>query len=77
MTSNSKSVLDAALSLPPDDRAELAEQLMLSLDEKYQAELEAAWNAEIQRRLDDIDQGKVQLIPGDEAMRMLRARKKA
>lgn len=76
MTVDSKAVFEAALSLSPDDRAELAERLILSLDEKHQTDLEAAWNAEIQRRLDEIDQGKVELIPGEEAMRLLRARKK-
>jgi putative addiction module component (TIGR02574 family) len=76
MTAHSKSIVEAALSLPADDRAELAERLISSLDKKYQAELEAAWNVEIERRFDEIERGDVQLIPGDEALRMFKSRTK-
>ena len=76
MSTNSKAVLEAALSLPPDDRVELAERLMFSVDEQHQAELERAWDAENARRLDEIDRGEATLISGDEAMRRLEERKK-
>jgi len=76
MTADSKRVMDAALALPPDDRAELAEQLIRSLDENHQADLEAAWHTEIEHRLDEIDRGGVALIPADEAIRLLRQRMK-
>ena len=65
MTADAKSVFDAALALSADDRADLAERLMLTLDQQRQAQLEAAWDAEINRRLDEIDSGAVKLIPGD------------
>jgi len=35
---------ESALALPADDRAELAERLLLSLDEKHHSELDTAWN---------------------------------
>jgi putative addiction module component (TIGR02574 family) len=52
----------------------LAERLILSLDENYQSELTKAWNTEIERRLSEIRQGRARLIPGDEALRMIRQR---
>lgn len=76
MSSNSKAVLEAALSLSPEDRAELAERLMLSLDEQHQAEVERAWEEEIGRRLDQIDRGEVTLISAEEAKQRIRERKK-
>lgn len=75
MSGKSKSILEAALSLSADERAEIAERLMFSLDDQHQAEIEAAWDAELQRRADEVDRGDVALIPGDEAMRRLRERK--
>ena len=76
MSGNSKSILDAALSLPAEDRAEIAERLMFSLDDRHRAEIETAWEGELQRRANEVDRGDVLLIPGDEAMRRLRERKK-
>ena len=40
---DSKTLQEAALSLPPDERAALAEKLLSSLDEPSEAELERAW----------------------------------
>ena len=76
MTEQLKAVLEAAMSLPPDDRVELAEGLMWSLDEAYQEKVERAWNAEIDRRLDEIHSGRAELVDGDEALRRLRDRRK-
>lgn len=49
MTTNAQKVLDDALTLSASERAELAAQLLASLDET-EAEVEAAWAAEISRR---------------------------
>jgi putative addiction module component (TIGR02574 family) len=74
MTAHAKSIVESALALSADERAELAERLILSLDQTYQSELTASWNAEIATRLADINQGRVTLIPGDDALRMIRQR---
>lgn len=76
MSDDSKTILEAALALPPDDRIEIAERLMFSLDEVHQREIEEAWNSEIQRRMDEVDRGEVAMIPVDEAMRRIRERKR-
>ena len=74
MDTHAEQILQSALNLPPDDRVEIAESLILSLDEKWAAEIESAWAEEIKRRLESIDKGEVQLIPADEVMREMRAR---
>ena len=74
MNTQAEQILQSALSLDPDDRIEIAESLLLSLDEKRAAEVEKIWAEEIQRRIDQIDRGEVTLIPADEVMREMRER---
>jgi putative addiction module component (TIGR02574 family) len=74
MPSTYEEVVSAALTLTAEARAMLMEELLTSLDSSE--EVEAAWRAEIERRVRDIDEGKVQLIPGQEVMRELRAQLK-
>jgi hypothetical protein len=52
MTANVQKVLEDALTLDPNDRAHLAGQLLASLD-ATEADVEAAWAVEIQRRAED------------------------
>ena len=50
------------------------EELLISLEASE--EVEAAWRAEIERRVKEIDEGKVQLIPGEQVMNELRSQLK-
>ena len=45
-----KKLLNEALGLPTEERAELAAELIASLDGPADADVEAAWAAEIERR---------------------------
>jgi putative addiction module component (TIGR02574 family) len=56
-------ILKEALALPPEARAAVASSLLESLDDEVDEGAEEAWKEEIARRLDDIDKGKVKLIP--------------
>jgi putative addiction module component (TIGR02574 family) len=49
MTKDATRLLEDALRLRPEDRAQLAEELLASLDET-ESEVESAWAAEIARR---------------------------
>ena len=49
MTKDATRLLEDALRLEPADRAQLAEELLASLDET-EADVERAWAAEIARR---------------------------
>jgi putative addiction module component (TIGR02574 family) len=65
-------LLDAALRLPEDAREELAHRLLDSLGSGYaDAEIEAAWAAEIKRRLEDLKTGREKAIPLDEAWKII------
>jgi putative addiction module component (TIGR02574 family) len=67
-------LLKKALALPPEARAALAGSLLESLDdEPCDESVEAAWNEEIKRRIEEIDSGKVQMIPYEEVRRRLAA----
>jgi putative addiction module component (TIGR02574 family) len=72
-----EALFQAALALPPDQRAALAEQLLDSLAAKDQAAIDAAWVEEAERRLQALDQGKVKTIPGEEVLRSLSIRRKS
>ena len=67
------------LSLPTEERAALAHDLIASLDaEDPDPNADALWAAEIERRSREVTEGKVALVDADEvhaeAARRLRAR---
>ena len=70
---DSKALQEAALNLPPDERAALAQKLLLSLDEQSEAELERTWLSEAARRARELDRGEAQAIPADEVRRKARS----
>jgi putative addiction module component (TIGR02574 family) len=60
VTTNAQKLFEQALSLAPTDRAELAAQLLASLDDT-EGDVESAWAAEIERRAAEARQN-----PGDD-----------
>ena len=74
MLDSFEEILSAALSLPPDERAMLADLLLVSLDAPNQKQIDAAWTEEIERRIREIDEGKVEMIDGELVMQKLRSR---
>jgi putative addiction module component (TIGR02574 family) len=74
MSDNYDEILSAALSLPPGARAMLADHLLESLDAEDQKRIDAIWAEEAERRVRAIDEGRVELIPGDEVLADLRTR---
>jgi putative addiction module component (TIGR02574 family) len=63
-----------ALKLPEPERAELARELVKSLDLPADADAADAWDREIAGRLAEIDAGTANLIDRDELRRRMRAR---
>ena len=63
-----------ALNLSESERAELAHNLVASLDGPSEPDVEKAWDAEILRRLAEIDSGTANLIDREEFGRRMRAR---
>ena len=69
-----KALQEAALDLPPDERASLlARTLLLSLDEQPEAELVETWLSEAERRARELDRGEVQPVSAEEVRRKARA----
>ena len=68
-------VLEKALALSTRDRGLLIDRLIASLDDGPAEEgVEQAWAAEIKKRVDDIQSGRVKMIPADEVRRRAAAR---
>ena len=63
---------EEALALPTEQRALLADRLVESLDAGEVSRLDQLWAAEAKRRRDEVRQGRVQTIPGDEALARVR-----
>lgn len=61
-----------AMTLPGEMRARLAELLVESLDTNDFGAIEQAWNREAKRRRDEVRAGKVEAVPGDEALQDVR-----
>ena len=60
-----------AMKLTPSERADLADKLWVSVNSKE--EVDAAWETEIARRIQQIDAGEVECIPWETVMAELRA----
>jgi putative addiction module component (TIGR02574 family) len=67
-------VLAQALQLPPEERADVAKRLIASLDEPADGDVEAAWLAEVERRLQDVDRGTAKFEPWEAVRARIAAR---
>ncbi len=61
-----------AKSLPPEDRARLAEELLESLAQDPDTEVEAAWDSEIERRVAEVEVGTAKLIAAEDVHTVVR-----
>lgn len=67
------SIEETLLHLPMRERAHLVSVLLDSLDLPSETEIEQRWLEEALRRSQEIDQGKVKLIGGEEFERQVEA----
>ena len=58
-----------AMHLTEEERAELVQKLLLSLESSAEAEIEVDWLTEASRRARDLDEGLVQPVPAEEVRR--------
>lgn len=63
MSSNALRLLDEALRLPEQERAELALRLLDSVGAEPVGDIERAWIDEAKRRLIELERGEVSAIP--------------
>lgn len=69
-------ITEAALSLPSDARALLADRLVESLDPLTDQNVRGAWASEALQRLEDLRVGKVKTVPMHEVFARARAQLK-
>jgi len=63
-------LLEKAMALSSEERGLLIDRLVESLDDGPAEEgVEAAWDEEIKRRVEDIRSGRVKTIPGEQVLR--------
>jgi putative addiction module component (TIGR02574 family) len=73
MTERTQELLQKALTLPDDERAELAGSLIATLETNIDPDVDVAWQAEIARRADELRSGKVSTVPWPEVQRKARS----
>jgi putative addiction module component (TIGR02574 family) len=66
-------LINEAISLPVELRTRLVDELLKSLNPS-QADIDALWAAEAERRIGEIESGKVNPIPGEQVFEELRKR---
>ena len=74
MTAATTKLEEKILSLPCEDRIYLVEKLLKSLNSPSREEIAKAWAEESERRIDEIESGKVQTIPGEQVFQEIRKR---
>jgi len=62
MSNRSSEVFQEALSLPLDERAELIERLLSSIDSPDRQRIDALWAKEAEDRLDAYERGEIKTI---------------
>ena len=71
MSREATELLKKALTLPVDERADLAGSLIESLDNTEDDSVAVAWDEEVARRMAELDSGKVKPVSLEEARRRL------
>jgi putative addiction module component (TIGR02574 family) len=74
---SSDELLSAVLALPRAERAKLAQDLLRSLDESQDADLDAVWAVEIARRAREVSVGTVKPVDLEVARERIANRLKA
>jgi putative addiction module component (TIGR02574 family) len=72
MTEAAERLKTELAQLPPTDRAELAHFLLHTLDDESEGDVDAAWEAELQRRWAEVQSGQAVEKPADQVLDRLR-----
>ena len=72
MTLTVEQIAREAHALPAEARALLADRLVESLDPVEDDEIQKLWATEARRRREEVREGRINTIPGDEALSYVR-----
>ena len=73
MTATTAELVSIAESLPIDLKIELIDKLLESISPS-EGEIDELWKVEVERRIDEVESGKVNTIPGEEVFARIRER---
>ena len=73
MSDSVREIESKALQLQPKERACLAQRLISSLDSESDRDAEQAWLEEAERRLDELESGKVAGISAEQVFEKARS----
>ena len=76
MTALNEKLVDDVLSLPVDMRLVLIDRLLRSVQLPSRAGIDEVWAKEAERRIDQVESGKVQTLPGEQVFKEIRERLK-
>jgi putative addiction module component (TIGR02574 family) len=62
MSKNGAQVLEEALALPPDERAEVADRLLSSLDKQHQRKIDQLWAEEAEDRINAYERDEIRAV---------------
>jgi len=63
MSERGSEILKEALSLPPGERAEMADRLLSSLDTPDRRRVDELWASEAEDRLSAYERGEIKTVP--------------
>jgi putative addiction module component (TIGR02574 family) len=75
MSTSSEHILKEALALPPQERAELVEQLLATFQSPPNPRIDELWAREAEDRLDAYDRGELKAIPAEEVFSRIKQRR--
>jgi putative addiction module component (TIGR02574 family) len=67
MSKTGAQLIQEALALPPEERAELVERLLISLDPPPDRRIDELWAREAEDRVDAFERGEIKSVPAKEA----------
>lgn len=75
MTQHAQQILEHALTLSAEERAELAERVLESLDAPQRKRIDQEWAAEADDRVRAVERGELPTIPAEDVYREYRERR--
>jgi len=76
MSNLAEKFIEEALMLPLEERAELVDKLLQSLNVPTQSDVDRLWMDEVEKRINEYDSKKVESLNGENVIREIRSKLK-
>jgi putative addiction module component (TIGR02574 family) len=74
MSNLAEKFIEEALMLPLEERAELVDKLLQSLNVPTQSDVDRLWMDEVEKRINEYDSKKVESLNGENVIREIRSK---